>query len=65
MFEVVILVCLLNNDCVELHDTKGPYKTELECRARASEMMEDFVSAKPTPPTIGLRVNCNKKGVGI
>lgn len=65
MFEALILVCLLNNDCVELQDKRGPYKTEIECKARTSEMMADFVSAEETPPVIGLKVKCNKVGTLI
>jgi hypothetical protein len=60
MFEAVILVCLLNRECVELNDTRGPYKTEVECKARVSEMMKDFTGAKETPPVVVFDFKCNK-----
>lgn len=60
MFEAVILVCLLKQDCVELTDTRGPYKTEVECKARVSEMMKDFTGAKETPPVVAFDFKCSK-----
>ena len=66
MFEALILVCLINKECVELHDDRGPYKTEIQCKARAAEMMSDFVSAPVTPPVTTLMFRCDKaKGQDI
>jgi hypothetical protein len=66
MFKTLILVCLFNTECVELHDDRGPYKTEVECKARAAEMMSDFVSANVTPPVTTLKFKCDKsKGQNI
>ena len=43
MFEVYVLVCIINmTDCTELVDTKGPYETQTECKHRAIEMRRDF-----------------------
>jgi len=60
MFEAVILVCLLNRECVELRDTKGPYETKVECKARISEMMKDFTGAEETPPVVVFDFKCSK-----
>ena len=60
MFEAVILICLLGNDCVELTDIRGPYKTEVECKARVSEMIKDFIGNKETPPVITFDFKCSK-----
>ena len=60
MFEAMILVCLLNRECVELRDTKGPYETKVECKARIAEMMKDFTSAKETPPVVVFDFKCSK-----
>lgn len=60
MFEAMILVCLLGQDCVELTDTRGPYKTETECKARVSEMMRDFTGAEETPPVVAFDFKCSK-----
>jgi len=50
---------MINTECVELHDKRGPYKTQVECMARSAEMMQDFVSEESTPPVITLEVQCN------
>ena len=60
MFEALILVCLLGQDCVELKDTRGPYKTETECKARVSEMIRDFTGATETPPVVAFDFKCDK-----
>ena len=60
MFEALILVCLLGQDCVELKDTRGPYKTETECKARVSEMIRDFTGATETPPVVVFDFKCDK-----
>ena len=40
MFEASLLVCLAISPetCKQLNDTKGPYNTENECKARVDEM---------------------------
>ena len=42
MFEASLLVCLAVSPetCKQLNDTKGPYPTENECKARVDEMAE-------------------------
>lgn len=43
MFEVYILVCIINTtDCTELVDTRGPYETQTECLYRAIEIRRDL-----------------------
>ena len=43
MFEVYVLVCIINTkDCIELVDTRGPYETRTECLYRALEMTRDY-----------------------
>ena len=43
MFEVYVLVCIINTkDCTELVDTRGPYETRVECLYRALEMTRDY-----------------------
>jgi hypothetical protein len=59
MFKAIIIVCMINTECVELHDKRGPYKTQVECMARSAEMMQDFVSEESTPPVVTLEVQCN------
>ena len=66
MFEALVLACLLNKDCIELQDRRGPYKTEVECKARVAEMMRDFVSDERTPPITVLQFKCTEpKGNSI
>jgi len=42
LYEAAILVCLsvLPDTCHELTDTRGPYPTKQECKARVDEMAE-------------------------
>jgi hypothetical protein len=44
MFTTYILICSMSvaNECMELRDTRGPYDTQAECKARAVEMAEDM-----------------------
>ena len=60
MFEALVLACLLDKDCIELQDRRGPYKTEVECKARVAEMMRDFVTDERTPPVVVLQFKCTK-----
>lgn len=40
MFKTIVLACAIASPdmCWEYHDTRGPYKTQAECRTRAYEM---------------------------
>ena len=58
MFKALVLVCFVSQNCVELHDNRGLYKTEVECKARISEMISDFVSDKSTPPVVTIHFQC-------
>lgn len=60
MFTAMILACLVTQECIKLEDDRGPYKTEVECKARAAEMMQDFISAPVTPPTLSIAFACIK-----
>ena len=61
MFTAIILACFIDGSCVQLTDRYGPYKTELECKARVAHMMQDFISAPPTPPVRMLSFKCDVK----
>jgi hypothetical protein len=45
MYTAILLVChtIIANDCAEVFDTHGPYKTEAQCIARLEEMSEDIM----------------------
>lgn len=61
MYEALVLVCLITEDCVELHNNKGLYRTEIECKARITEMVSDFVSFEGTPPVTFIDYKCIKQ----
>jgi hypothetical protein len=44
MFKAIVLACVIGvpTECVEFHDTRGPYKSEAECEKRAMEMGRDI-----------------------
>jgi len=56
MIEAIVLVCFINTECVEIHDDRGPYLEEIQCKARVAEMLEDFSkvgeTTKPADTTI-------------
>ena len=62
MFTALVLACFIDASCVELEDTNGPYKTELECKARVAHMIQDFTSVPQTPPVKVFRFKCDKQG---
>jgi len=51
VFAAFILVCSLssNSDCVEVLDTRGPYRTVEACEARVVEMVRDVALFIPQP----------------
>lgn len=61
MFTAMVLACFIDGSCVELTDSNGPYKQEIDCQARVATMMQDFVSAPQTPPVQILRFKCEIK----
>lgn len=60
MFKALVLACFITQNCVELQDNRGPYKTEIECKARVAEMISDFVSVEQTPPVTIIQYRCDK-----
>jgi len=40
MFKTIVLACslLVPDNCLEFHDTRGPYETYKQCQTRAYEM---------------------------
>lgn len=61
MFEALVLVCFIDQSCVELHNNRGLYRTEQACKARTVEMISDFVSDSDTPPVITIQYKCIKQ----
>jgi len=61
MFTAVILACFIDASCVEFVDRYGPYKTELECKARVAEMVQDIMSVEGTPPVSRILFKCDVK----
>ena len=61
MFTAIILACFIDGSCVELIDRYGPYKTEVECKVRLVDMMQDFISAPTTPPVKLIKYKCSTK----
>ena len=43
MFKAIVLACAIANpaDCIEFHDTRGPYDTRAACERRDMEMGRD------------------------
>ena len=46
MFKTLVLACSLSvpTDCWEFNDTRGPYATYDQCKARAYEMGNDIMT---------------------
>jgi len=57
MLEAWLLVCLsVSPDmCVEIRDTRGPYPTEQQCKARIVEMEKFVVSQQLFPVDVSWR----------
>ena len=52
MFEAFVLICLWGQPqepkfCEELRDTRGPYKTKIECENRVIEIALDMPNYRP------------------
>ena len=58
MIKAIVLVCFINTNCVEVHDDRGPYQTEVECKARVAEMMQGFIGFEKTPPVTFVDYKC-------
>lgn len=45
MFTAILFAChaLLTDQCMQLTDDRGPYRTERECEVRVMEMIDDTV----------------------
>ena len=59
MFEAVVLVCYLGlaSDCRELHDSRGPYDTEMLCKQRVVEISTELPTWLPNYMMMGYRCN--------
>ena len=57
MFEALLLVCALSvpDKCVRFDDTRGPYQTYDECKARAYEMADGVVELFPVPASYSFK----------
>jgi len=60
MLEALVLVCFMDNSCIELSNNRGLLQDEISCKARIAEMITDFVSAPVTPPVISIQYVCKK-----
>jgi len=49
VFEAIVLVCYLGltSNCRELHDTRGPYDTEMLCKQRIVEITVELPEYLP------------------
>lgn len=65
MIEAIVLVCFINTNCVEIHDDRGPYIEEVQCKARVAEMLQDFISFEETPPVTFIDYKCRPVKEGI
>ena len=57
MFEAMLLVCALATPdrCVRFDDTRGPYQTYEQCKARSYEMARGVVELFPVPATYSFK----------
>ena len=57
MFEAMLLVCALAtpDKCVQFDDTRGPYETYNECKARSYEMARGVAQMFPVPASYGFK----------
>jgi hypothetical protein len=60
MLQALVLVCFIDNTCMELSDNMGLLQDEISCKARITEMITDFVSSPVTPPVISIQYVCKK-----
>ena len=44
MFKAIVLACAIAapTECIEFHDTRGPYASQAECEKRAMSMGRDI-----------------------
>lgn len=65
MFKAIVLACAIANPelCIEFHDTRGPYETREECKARAMEMSRDVGDDLPYLMPTKWRCQALKEGM--
>ena len=62
MFTAIVLICnMMNHQCLEAHDTWGPYDTKEECVARAEKMKTSIEESQVQWKAISYTCN-NTKG---
>jgi len=64
MFTTFVKVCslVMAMECTEFEDTRGPYATKEECKARAYEMAEDLKAV--VEPPVEFSYKCVPKDKG-
>lgn len=65
MFKAILLACAIADptQCIEFHDTRGPYPTEEKCKERAFEMARDVGKMTNTLMPMSWRCKPLKKGM--
>lgn len=65
MFKAILLACAIADptQCIEFHDTRGPYPTEQKCKERAFEMARDVGKMTNTLMPMSWRCKPLKKGM--
>ena len=62
MFKAIVLICnMMSNQCLEAHDTWGPYKEKAECIARAEQMKTAIEKSQVQWKAVSYKCN-NDKG---
>ena len=64
MFTAMILVCMLDNSCIEFIDKEGPSLTQQECIDRVHEMLYD-IKQFPLPPVKSIHYKCQPTSNGM
>ena len=57
MFKAMVLVCALSTptECVKFEDTRGPYETYPQCKARSHEMANNIAQLFPVPASYSFK----------
>jgi len=64
MFTAMILVCMLDNSCIEFTDNLGPNRTQQECIDRVHEMLYD-IKEIPLPLVKSVHYKCQPTSNGM
>jgi len=64
MFTAMILVCMLDNSCIEFTDNLGPNRTQQECIDRVHEMLYDIKEIL-LPPVKSVHYKCQPTSNGM